>query len=164
MDDLLVHEETLTVLRYRKELKERFFTIGINVLKPNEIIELILLNTNTSTQAFVTSKKLLKKFGTIGNILRASEAELREVNGITELDVCSIRFAHDLFGFILHEDITNAPVMDSWQSLLDYCKVKFGRLKSEEFHILYLNRKLCLIKDELHCQAPIDWSSFRVSI
>ena len=156
MDDIVLQEETLAMLRHRKELKEKFLTIGINFLKPNEIIELVLLNNSSSVQTFNISKKLLKKFGTIGKILRASGEELRKIDGITDRDVCSIRFAHDLFGFILHEDISNTPVMDSWQSLLDYCKLKLGRLKSEEFHVLYLNKQLCLIKHEILSKGTID--------
>ena len=48
---------------------------------------------------------------------------------------------------ILQNEIEKRPAMNNKAELLKYCKLKIGTLPEEEFHVLFLDNKMCLIKD-----------------
>ena len=50
---------------------------------------------------------------------------------------------------LLQGRVLDAPVLSSWQALLDYCQASMAFAKQENFRILFLDRKNTLIADEL---------------
>ena len=56
---------------------------------------------------------------------------------------------------ILGRYLSRNPVIDSWQALLDYCALTV-RGPIERFHVLYLDRKNCIIADELLSIGTVD--------
>jgi DNA repair protein RadC len=47
-------------------------------------------------------------------------------------------------------------VVGSWDKLIDYCSAQIAYSKVEEFHVLFLDRKNALIKDERQQRGTID--------
>jgi DNA repair protein RadC len=54
------------------------------------------------------------------------------------------------------DDLHQRPVVGSWDKLIDYCNAQIAYSKVEEFHILFLDRKNALIKDERQQRGMID--------
>ena len=52
--------------------------------------------------------------------------------------------------------VVGRPVLSSWEALLDYCAVSIGHAQTEEFHVLFLDRKNVLIKDEAQSKGTVD--------
>ncbi|MCH9050896.1 MAG: DNA repair protein RadC, partial [Proteobacteria bacterium] len=50
----------------------------------------------------------------------------------------------------------NQPVISSWQKLLDYCRASLAFAKTEEFRVLFLDRKNVLIADEMQQTGTVD--------
>jgi len=50
----------------------------------------------------------------------------------------------------------NRPVLSSWASLLDYCHTAMAHRETEQFRVLYLDRKNVLIADEEQARGTVD--------
>jgi DNA repair protein RadC len=48
------------------------------------------------------------------------------------------------------------PVISSWDALLDYCHTTMSHRETEEFRILFLDRKNSLIADETQGSGTVD--------
>ena len=48
------------------------------------------------------------------------------------------------------------PVLTNWQQLIDYCHAALAHEKTEQFRILFLDRKNVLIADEVQQRGTID--------
>ena len=46
--------------------------------------------------------------------------------------------------------------LSSWSALLDYCTAVMARSQNEEFRVLFLDRKNCLIADEVQNRGTVD--------
>src|SRR5206468_5569301 len=52
--------------------------------------------------------------------------------------------------------IMGKPAISSWDALLDYCSARMARNTTEEFRILFLDRKNILIADEAQARGTVD--------
>ena len=50
----------------------------------------------------------------------------------------------------------NKPVISSWTALLNYCKAAMAYNTTEQFRILFLDRKNVLIADEVQQKGTVD--------
>jgi DNA repair protein RadC len=56
----------------------------------------------------------------------------------------------------MRAELHERPVVGSWDKLIDYCNAQIAYSKIEEFHVLFLDRKHALIKDEMQQRGTID--------
>jgi DNA repair protein RadC len=52
--------------------------------------------------------------------------------------------------------VIGRPALSSWTALLDYCTAAMARRESEEFRVLFLDRKNVLIADEVQNRGTVD--------
>jgi DNA repair protein RadC len=52
--------------------------------------------------------------------------------------------------------VMNRPVLSSWNALLDYCHTAMAHRETEQFRILFLDRKNVLIADEEQARGTVD--------
>jgi len=52
--------------------------------------------------------------------------------------------------------VLNRPVLSSWNALLDYCQTVMAHRETEQFRILFLDRKNVLIADEEQAKGTVD--------
>ena len=52
--------------------------------------------------------------------------------------------------------MVNRPALSSWDALLEYCAVSLGRAQTEEFRVLFLDRKNVLLADEARQRGTVD--------
>ncbi len=135
-------------LGHRSRLRERYFKNGSAALADYELLEMILFAASPRQDTKPLAKKLLKHFGGISKILHASQADLMQVEGMGMAAVCSIQVILAAYERSLKEEASQRPVIQSWNSLLDYCRVSLGQKKIEEFRVLFLNNKHALLADE----------------
>jgi DNA repair protein RadC len=48
------------------------------------------------------------------------------------------------------------PILQSWQQLVDYCRMAMGAETKEQFRLIFLDRKNRLLSDEVHQHGTID--------
>ncbi len=48
------------------------------------------------------------------------------------------------------------PLLNSWQRIVDYCRAAMAHETKEQFRLLFLDRKNCLLAEEIHQHGTID--------
>src|SRR5579872_4193113 len=133
---------------HRKRLRERFLSVGAEALADYEVLEMILFPAKPLGDVKPLAKTLIDAFGSFGQVLCATPAELEKVKGINEAAVVAIKVAKAAAERLLKEEVADKPVIKSWTQLLDYCRIHIGYNQNEEFHVLFLDQKLQLLADE----------------
>ncbi|MGE0753798.1 MAG: DNA repair protein RadC [Alphaproteobacteria bacterium] len=133
---------------HRQRLRERFLHNGPAAVADYELLEMILFTAKPRGDVKPLAKELLARFRTFGGVLHADPQELQKVAGVGEAALVAIKVAKASAERLLKEEMSERPIVKSWTQLLDYCRLQFGQLKHEEFHVLFLNSKLELIADE----------------
>lgn len=158
MADHGILEKTLTPSHtgHRKRLRERFLGQGAAALHDYELLEIILFAARPMGDVKPLAKTLIKKFGSLPKVMHAENSALLAVDGVNEAAVAAIKAVKASCDLLLKEPLTQMPIIKSWTSLLDYCRIHMGHNKHEEFHVLFLNNKLALIADEVQSRGTVD--------
>lgn len=143
-------------LGHRKRLRERFKKTKGEGFPAYEILELILFLAVPRIDVKPIAKKLLRKFGTLADVLSAPSHLLREIPGIGHQAVHVAHLFHFVSSYILKERFQWNPILTNWAILIDYCKVTMAYETKEMVRALYLNKKGCLIADEIQQTGTID--------
>jgi DNA repair protein RadC len=57
---------------------------------------------------------------------------------------------------LLRTRLLGKPALSSWSALLDYCSAAMARSETEEFRVLFLDRKNVLVADEVQSEGTVD--------
>ena len=129
---------------------------GEAALADYELLELLLFLAVPRRDVKPIAKALLKQFGSFAEVISAEPARLKEVSGVGDNVVISLKMIREGALKLARDEIMDKPVISSWQALLDYCRASMAYHKKEQFRLLYLNRKNILMADELQQEGTID--------
>ena len=141
---------------HRDRLRARFAEKGADSLADYELLELYLFRSIPRRDVKPIAKELIAKFGSFAEVIAAPVDRLIEVKGISEkiaLDLKILRAAATKLG---QESVLGRPVLSSWSALLDYCRSAMQFETTEQFRVLFLDRKNRLIADEVLGQGTVD--------
>jgi len=141
---------------HRQRLRERFLKGGNDAVADYEILELLLFAALPRRDVKALAKTLLARFGGLPEVFAAEPARLREVSGVGDTVIAILNVVEAASHRALQQQVLDRPVISSWQALLDYCKVAMQHNKTEQFRILFLDRKNVMIADELQQQGTVD--------
>ena len=129
---------------------------GADALADYEMLELLLFQAMARRDTKPLAKRLLKHFGSFNEVISAEAAALKEVEGVGEAVVVSLRTVQAAALRLSREEIMNRPVLANWDKLVAYCRAAMGFEKTERFRILFLNRRNVLIADEVQQTGTVD--------
>jgi DNA repair protein RadC len=141
---------------HRERLRERFRETGGASLRDYELLELLLFQAIPRIDTKPIAKALLQKFGSFGEVLGAPVPRLMEVNGIGERAAHHLKVVHAAAQRYLKEPVKQRPLLDSWSSVIDYCRAAMGFEAIEQFRILFLDKRNTLIADEVQQSGTVD--------
>ncbi|MDZ4740539.1 MAG: DNA repair protein RadC [Alphaproteobacteria bacterium] len=143
---------------HRDRLRERFRDGGEDALPDYELLELILFAAIPRQDVKPLAKRMLEEFkGDIAELLAASRERLKEIEGVGDAVTDQIKIVRAAAGRMLRTKARNSEsTLSSWQSLVDYCMAQMSREPTEQFRILFLDRKNKLIKDEVQGRGTVD--------
>ena len=141
---------------HRQRLRERFLAGGPDALPDYELLELLLFLSIPQRDTKPLAKALIAKFGSFGDVIAAPAERLMEVDGVKEATVAALKIVEAGALRLAKARVINRPALSSWEALLDYCSAAMARSQTEEFRVLYLDRKNVLIQDEVHQRGTID--------
>ena len=133
---------------HRERLRKRFDEAGADALPDYELLELLLCQALPRRDVKPLAKKLIERFGTVGGVLGAEKSALKEVAGVGDGVVHTLKLVEALGVRTLREPIIGRPVIATWQAVLDYCTARLGKEKTEHFRVLFLDNHNALIADE----------------
>lgn len=140
---------------HRDRLRERFLTNPDGV-PDYELLELLLFMAIPRRDVKPIAKQLIARFGSLNGVLTASRADLESVSGISETTATAIKVVQEAGLRMLKQDLSNRPLLNSWQRLLDYLQASMAHEKREHFRLLFLNKKNELIGDEIQHSGTVD--------
>jgi len=140
---------------HRQRLRERLIDSGAESLRDYELIEVILFAARARGDVKPVAKALLAHFGGFAEMMSA-ERDALAAAGLNLAGIAAIKAAREAALRLMRADLRQRPVVNSWDKLVDYCSAQVAHGKVEEFHILFLDRKNVLIKDERQQRGTID--------
>ncbi|MCG7493953.1 DNA repair protein RadC [Thalassobius sp. Cn5-15] len=141
---------------HRKRLQKRFLDGGSDALPDYELLELVLFNAIPRQDVKPLAYRLLNTFGDFNNVLSAPIPRLREVDGVGPGVICELKVVEAAAHRLSRARVLKRQVVSSWEALLDYCHTTMAHRDTEQFRVLYLDRKNVLIADEAQAQGTVD--------
>lgn len=141
---------------HRQRLKNRFLKSGAGALADYELLELILCLAIPRRDVKPLAKTLLELFGNFAEVINADPVRLKEVKGIGDNAVIALKLVKDGAIKLTQENIIDRPLLSSWSALIDYCRASMAYKKTEQFRILFLDKKNILMADEIQQEGTID--------
>jgi DNA repair protein RadC len=143
-------------LGHRQRLRERLLSGGGKALADYELLEFLLCQAQPRGDMKPIAKLLIREFGGFAGVMAAAPDELRRIDGIGDASVAALKAVQESALRIAHHEIKGREVVGSWRKLLDYCRTALAAEKTEQFHLLFLDAKNAVIKDEAQSRGTIN--------
>ncbi|MDP2061800.1 MAG: DNA repair protein RadC [Phaeovulum sp.] len=141
---------------HRQRLRARFMQGGAGAMPEYELLELLLFRAIPRQDVKPLARCLLDTFGDVNRVLSAPPARLAEVEGVGEAVVQELKLIEAVAHRMARARIMHRQVLSSWDALLDYCHTAMAHRETEQFRVLYLDRKNVLIADEEQARGTVD--------
>lgn len=141
---------------HRERLKHRFNEHGPRDFSDAEFLELILFRSIPRRDTKPLARLLIDRFGSFAEVVSAPADRLREVKGVGDSIIHDLKLLQASAGRIARGELKERPVLNSWSKLLEYCRISMGLSETEEFRILFLDRRNNLLADEVQQRGTID--------
>lgn len=142
---------------HRKRARARFNAVGGEALENYELLELLLFALVPQRDTKKMAKDLLRKFGSLAEVLAAPPARLKEIDYVGETVVTGLKVVEATTQRIARDKIDrDLPILGSWTALIDYCHAQMAFNNVEQFRILFLDKKNRLIADEVQQTGTVD--------
>lgn len=141
---------------HRARLRSRFSEGGAQAMPDYELLELLLFRTIPRQDVKPLARLLLDTFGDLNRVVTAPPARLAAVKGVGEAVVQDLKILEALAQRMMRARVMHRPVLSSWDALLDYCHTAMAHRETEQFRILFLDRKNVLIADEEQAKGTVD--------
>ncbi|MBW4981079.1 DNA repair protein RadC [Mameliella sp. CS4] len=141
---------------HRARLRERFLIGGAEALPDYELMELVLFRAIPRRDVKPLARLLLETFGDFNGVVSAPLHRLKEVNGVGEAVVTELKIVEAAAHRLARSRVLRKQVVSSWDALIDYCQTTMSHRDTEQFRILFLDRKNVLIADEPQARGTVD--------
>ncbi len=141
---------------HRARLRARFMAGGPDAVPDYELLELVLFRAIPRQDVKPLARSLIERFGDFNRVISAPPARLADVAGVGEAVIVELKLIEAAAQRLARARVINRPVLSSWQALIDYCQTALAHRETEEFRVLYLDRKNVLIADEAQARGTVD--------
>lgn len=141
---------------HRERLRQRFKDKGDDALADYEVLELLLFRLIPRRDTKPIAKALLDRFGSLAGVFGASHGLLQEVKGIGETVALDLKLISSASQRMLKSELKGKQVLSSWSSVIDYCHAAMAYETTEQFRILFLDKRNALIADEIQGRGTVD--------
>ncbi len=133
---------------HRKRLRLKFLTSGIGALHDYEVLELFLTYAIPRKDVKPPAKELIRKFGTIREVVDADIADLVKIKGVGKDSAILIKLVKEIAALYLKQKAKEKKQVTCTSELLDYCRTVMGGKRDEEFCVIYLDAQNQIIEFE----------------
>jgi DNA repair protein RadC len=143
-------------LGHRDRLRERFRE-GADSLPDYELLELVLFAVIPREDVKERAKDILKEFGgDLSALFSASRERLMQISHVGEKTADHIALIGHFVRRASKQQMKERDVLSSWSAVVAYCTSAMAGEKSEQFRILFLDRKNKLLRDEVQNRGTVD--------
>lgn len=141
---------------HRARLRQRFLLAGSISLADYEMLELVLFRAVPQRDVKPLAKRLLEQFGDFNGVISAPMGRLNDVPGAGPAVVCELKIIEAAAHRLARAKVMNRDALSSWSALMAYCKTAMAHQDTEQFRILFLDKKNVLIADEQQAKGTVD--------
>ncbi len=141
---------------HRQRLRARFMDGGAAAMPDYELLELVLFRALLRQDVKPLARRLLDTFGDFNRVLSAPAQRLGEVKGVGDAVIQELKIVEAAAHRLARARVLNRSLLSSWDQLLDYCRSAMAHRETEQFRVLYLDRKNVLIADEEQSKGTVD--------
>lgn len=154
----LFHAEPVEDFRkdHRKRLRTRFSNGGANAMPDYELLELLLFRSIGRQDVKPLAHRLMKEFGDFNRVLAAPVQRLMQVTGVGPVVAQELKIIEAAGHRMALAKVLGTDVLASWEALMRYCKSVMAHRDTEQFRILFLDKKNKLIADEEQQTGTVD--------
>lgn len=141
---------------HRARLRARFMQGGAGAVPDYELLELVLFRSIPRKDVKPLARTLLDLFGDFNRVLTAPVERLIQVDGVGEAVIADLKIIEAAAHRMARSRVMQKQVISSWDAVLDYCHTTMAHRETEQFRVLYLDRKNTLIADEEQARGTVD--------
>lgn len=141
---------------HRQRLRTRFREGGANAVPDYELLELVLFRAIPRRDVKPLARTLLDSFGDFNRVITASPQRLREIKGVGEAIITELKIVEAAAHRMARSRVLQRHVLSGWDALLDYCHTTMAHRETEQFRVLFLDRKNTVIADEEQAKGTVD--------
>ncbi|MGV6839966.1 MAG: RadC family protein [Planktomarina sp.] len=141
---------------HRKRLRHRLREAGVDALADYELLELVLFRAINRQDVKPLARRLLDVFGDFNAVISAPRAQLANIKGVGDSVIDELKIVEATAHRLAQSRLSKGPLINSWPLLLDYCQTTMAHRKTEQFRVLFMDRKNHLIRDEVLSEGTID--------
>jgi len=141
---------------HRSRLRQRLLEGNDEALGDHEVIELLLMQAVPRRDMKPLARTLIDRFGSLAGVLTADARTLAAHPGMGEATAAALKIVVLAARRLARQKVREAPVIGSWQTLIDYLTIDMAHLTRERVRVLYLNARNMLILDEHVGDGSID--------
>ena len=141
---------------HRQRLRDRFMSGGAGAMPDYELLELVLFRSIPRRDVKPLARSLLDKFGDFNRVITAPPDRLTDIKGVGDAVVTDLKIVEAAAQRLARSKILKRHVISSWDAILDYCHTTMAHRETEQFRVLFLDRKNTLIADEEQARGTVD--------
>ncbi len=141
---------------HRRDLQDRFIQGGAQAMPDYELLELILFRALPRADVKPIAAALIEAFGDFNRVISAPVTRLLEIEGVDAPTAQELKIVEAAAHRLARARIMQRPVISSWDAVVDYCHTTMSHRETEQFRVLYLDRKNILIADEEQARGTVD--------
>ncbi len=141
---------------HRKRLRARFISGGAAAMPDYELLELVLFRAIPRCDVKPLAWRLLDQFGDFNRAISAPPERLREIKGVGDAVIQELKIIEAAAHRLARSKVMKKHVLSGWDALLDYCHTTMAHRETEQFRVLYLDRKNVLVADEEQAKGTVD--------
>ncbi len=141
---------------HRQRLRQRFMQGGPAAMPDYELLELVLFRAIPRRDVKPLARALMDRFGDFNRVITAPIPRLKDINGVGEAVVTELKIVEAAAQRMARSRVMQSHVLSSWDALLDYCHTTMAHGETEQFRVIYLDRKNTVIADEEQAKGTVD--------
>ena len=126
--------------------RERLARLGAEALRDAELVAVLLRTGTRDMGAVALAEQVLRHFGDLRALARASVEEIQQVKGMGAVKAIEIKAALELGMRLATHSVHDRPKVKSAQDVVDLLMPRFKQCETEHFKALLLNRKHEVLK------------------
>ena len=141
---------------HRKRLRQRIHTAGTDSLLDHEMLEVLLTYAIARKDTKPLAWALLKRFGSVAQVLDASEAALASQDGIGPRTIQLLKLVRSLFKRYARANIPrNIDVRNSRQ-VIDYCQISLAGNPEEFLELIFVSSRYTIMSTRIIASGTIN--------
>lgn len=129
---------------HRDRMKNRFRKYGIDSLEDHEKLEIFLFSIFPRINTNELSHNLIKNFGSLKNVLSASESQLENIKGIGPTGAFYMNYIGALMNYLEKDNSHGGICLDTTKKIGDYARELLDMNNKEQVLAMFLDKKRML--------------------